>query len=96
MHTWIIESGIRFGLENAHSWLFGLERLLLGYTMNSEQGGWQQILPYDGATGLDAELIGQLAEFIKSVRKWLTILSEDKPLSEWQSCCIELINDFFC
>lgn len=95
LHTWIIESGIRFGLENAHSWLFGIERLLLGYTMNSEQGGWQQILPYDGATGLDAELIGQLAEFIKSVRKWLNILSEDKPLSEWQSCCIELINDFF-
>ncbi|WP_294893167.1 exodeoxyribonuclease V subunit gamma [uncultured Gilliamella sp.] len=95
LHTWIIESGIRFGLENAHSWLFGLERLLLGYTMNSEQGGWQQILAYDGATGLDAELIGQLAEFIKSVRKWLTILSEDKPLTEWQGCCIELINDFF-
>ncbi|MWN32352.1 MULTISPECIES: exodeoxyribonuclease V subunit gamma [unclassified Gilliamella] len=95
LRTWIVESGIRFGLENAHSWLFGLERLLLGYTMNSEQGGWQQILPYDGATGLDAELIGQLAEFIKVVSKWFTILSEDKPLIEWQSCCLELINDFF-
>jgi exodeoxyribonuclease V gamma subunit len=95
LHTWIIESGIRVGLENAHSWLFGIERLLLGYTMNSEQGGWQQILPYDGATGLDAELIGQLAEFISYVRKWLNILSEDKPLSAWLGCCIELINDFF-
>ncbi|OCG21123.1 exodeoxyribonuclease V subunit gamma [Gilliamella sp. wkB108] len=95
LRTWIIESGIRFGLDNAHSWIFGLERLLLGYTMSSEQGGWQQILPYDGATGLDAELIGQLAEFISVVRKWFTILSEAKPLIEWQSCCFELINDFF-
>ncbi|NUF28291.1 exodeoxyribonuclease V subunit gamma [Gilliamella sp. ESL0254] len=95
LRTWIIESGIRFGLESAHSWLFGLERLLLGYTMSSEQGGWQQILPYDGATGLDAELIGQLAEFIKIVSKWFTALSEEKTLVEWQSCCLELINDFF-
>ena len=95
LRTWIIESGIRFGLESAHSWLFGLERLLLGYTMNSEQGGWQQILPYDGATGLDAELIGQLSEFIKVVRKWCTILNEAKSLSDWQGCCLELINDFF-
>lgn len=95
LRTWIIESGIRFGLENAHSWLFGLERLLLGYTMSSEQGSWQQILPYDGATGLDAELIGQLAEFISIVRKWSTLLSQAKPLVEWQSCCLELLNDFF-
>lgn len=95
LRTWIVESGIRFGLDSAHSWLFGLERLLLGYTMNSEQGGWQQILPYDGATGLDAELIGQLAEFIKVVSKWFAILNEEKPLINWQSCCLELINDFF-
>ncbi|OCG06959.1 exodeoxyribonuclease V subunit gamma [Gilliamella sp. wkB178] len=95
LRTWIIDSGIRFGLENAHSWLFGLERLLLGYTMSNEQGGWQQISPYDGATGLDAELIGQLAEFITVVRKWLVILSENKPLVEWQSCCFEIITDFF-
>ncbi|MWP48959.1 MULTISPECIES: exodeoxyribonuclease V subunit gamma [unclassified Gilliamella] len=95
LRTWIVESGIRFGLENAHSWLFGLERLLLGYTMNSEQGGWQQILPYDGATGLDAELIGKLAEFVSVVKKWLSILSEEKPLIEWQSCGFELMNDFF-
>ncbi|MWP62599.1 exodeoxyribonuclease V subunit gamma [Gilliamella sp. Pas-s25] len=95
LRTWIVESGIRFGLDSAHSWLFGLERLLLGYTMNSEQGGWQQILPYDGATGLDAELIGQLAEFIKVVKKWFAILNEEKPLIDWQPCCLELINDFF-
>lgn len=95
LRIWIVESGIRFGLEHSHSWLFGLERLLLGYTMASEQGGWQQILPYDGATGLDAELIGQLAEFIGVVSKWLVLLNEDKPLAEWQSCCLEIINDFF-
>ncbi|OCG24027.1 exodeoxyribonuclease V subunit gamma [Gilliamella sp. App2-1] len=95
LRTWIVESGIRFGLDSAHSWLFGLERLLLGYTMSSEHGGWQQILPYDGATGLDAELIGQLAEFIKVVNKWFTILNEEKPLIDWQPCCLELINDFF-
>lgn len=95
LKTWIIESGIRFGLENTHSWLFGLERLLLGYTMSSEQGGWQQISPYDGAIGLDAELIGQLAEFITVVRKWLSVLSENKSLIAWQGCCFELLNDFF-
>ncbi|OCG14853.1 exodeoxyribonuclease V subunit gamma [Gilliamella sp. WF3-4] len=95
LRTWIVESGIRFGLDSGHSWLFGLKRLLLGYTMSSEQGGWQQILPYDGATGLDAELIGQLAEFINVVNEWVAILSEEKSLMDWQPCCLKLINDFF-
>ncbi|MDF7670405.1 exodeoxyribonuclease V subunit gamma [Orbaceae bacterium ESL0721] len=95
LRTWIIESGIRFGLADAHSWLFGLERLLLGYLIDSEQGIWQQILPYNGATGLDAELIGQLAEFLTTVRRWFTILSEPKSAAEWQDYCAQLCDDFF-
>lgn len=95
LRTWIVESGIRFGLANSHSWLFGLERLLLGYTMSQDNGSWQHILPYDGATGLDAVLIGQLAEFLGVVRKWFAILSEPKTLQDWQGCCIDLLTDFF-
>ncbi|MDF7667042.1 exodeoxyribonuclease V subunit gamma [Orbaceae bacterium ESL0727] len=95
LRTWIIESGIRWGLEKSHSWLFGLERLLLGYLMDSEQGSWQDILPYDGATGLDAELIGPFAEFLAIVRKWFALLSEPKTIPLWQRYCTELLDDFF-
>lgn len=95
LKTWIVESGVRFGLDTPHGWLFGLERLLLGYAMDGEYGSWKNILPYNGATGLDAELIGQLAEFIEVVQKWLDRLSEPKHLRDWQGCCVQLLNDFF-
>ncbi|STJ84837.1 exodeoxyribonuclease V gamma subunit [Escherichia coli] len=41
-----------------HTWRFGLTRMLLGYAMESAQGEWQSVLPYDESSGLIAELVG--------------------------------------
>ncbi|MDI8993023.1 exodeoxyribonuclease V subunit gamma, partial [Salmonella enterica subsp. enterica serovar Anatum] len=37
-----------------HTWQFGLTRMLLGYAMESAQGEWQSVLPYDESSGLIA------------------------------------------
>lgn len=107
LRRWVDESGVRWGLDNdsaqalalpvtgQHTWRFGLERMLLGYAMESQHGDWQGILPYDESSGLAGELAGYLAELLMRLSQWRTRLSESRPLVEWLPLCRELIGDFF-
>ncbi|QIQ20891.1 exodeoxyribonuclease V subunit gamma [Zophobihabitans entericus] len=107
LRYWVVESGIRWGLDDEmiesfnlpatgqHTWQFGLTRLLLGYVMKGQNGSWQNILPYDGATGLAAELVGKLADFLMSLTLWRKRLSSTLTLSEWRPLCNELLDTFF-
>lgn len=99
LQRWIVDSGIRFGLASSvdepHSWLVGLNRMLLGYIMDSELDSWQDVLPYDGTTGLEAELVGFLSDFIMTIAKWREILEQPHDVSKWQDLCNELLTAFF-
>lgn len=107
LRKWVIDSGIRWGLNDEmvqsfdlpstsrHTWRFGLTRMLLGYVMNSENGSWQSILPYDGSSGLSAELIGKLANFLLALTQWYQTLSLERSLEEWRPLCYELLQTFF-
>ncbi len=80
LRRWIADSGIRWGIDEAHkaahgqppvrthSWRFGLERLLLGYAMPSEgRELFTGVLAYDEIEGKDAELLGKLATFAEQL-----------------------------
>lgn len=107
LRRWINESGIRWGLNDENiamldlpvtgknTWAFGLNRMLLGYAMDSHTGIWNKILPYDECAGLSAQLAGQLATFIDSLTNWRTILNQERKLSEWLPLCQCLLNAFF-
>lgn len=99
LQRWIVDSGIRFGLESSvdepHSWLVGLNRMLLGYIMESTLDCWQDVLPYDGTTGLEAELVGFLSDFIMTIAKWREILEQYHTVLQWQDLCNELLAAFF-
>ncbi|RKS86821.1 DNA helicase/exodeoxyribonuclease V gamma subunit [Orbus hercynius] len=99
LRHWIVDAGIRFGLDSntdePHSWLVGIQRMLLGYIMESQLDSWQDIFPYDGTTGLDAELVGFLADFIAAIAKWHRLLSEPHSITQWQSLCAPLLDEFF-
>jgi exodeoxyribonuclease V gamma subunit len=107
LRQWVNESGVRWGMDDdnvrewslpptgQHTWRFGLTRMLLGYAMESSQGEWQSILPYDESSGLIAELAGHLASLLMKLNQWRHSLTEERPLSEWQSVCREMLNDFF-
>lgn len=49
---------------------FGLTRMLLGYAMDSREGEWQSVLPYDESSGLIAELVGNLASLLMQLNLW--------------------------
>lgn len=107
LRSWVEESGIRWGLDDdtlrnleltptgQHTWHFGLTRMLLGYAINSENGHWQGVLPYDESSGLIAELAGSLAELLMRLRYWRALLNEERSLEAWLPLCRSLLNDFF-
>ncbi|WP_313701654.1 exodeoxyribonuclease V subunit gamma [Pantoea sp.] len=107
LRRWVSESGVRWGLDDAsvealslpitgqHTWRFGLQRMLLGYAMESHNGDWEGILPYDESGGLVGELAGHLAELLSRLNHWRQRLAEHRTLSDWLPLCRELLNAFF-
>lgn len=107
LRLWVNESGIRWGLTmtTCASWNFlprgsihgnlALTRMLLGYAMESAQGEWQSVLPYDESSGLIAELVGHLASLLMQLNIWRRGLAQERPLEEWLPVCRDMLNDFF-
>lgn len=107
LRHWVDETGIRWGLNDRssedlnlpvtgqHTWQFGLQRMLLGYAMESQHGSWQDILPYDETSGLNGELAGQLAELLDCLGEWRDLLLQARSLEEWLPICQQLTERFF-
>ncbi|WP_414164720.1 exodeoxyribonuclease V subunit gamma [Superficieibacter sp. BNK-5] len=107
LRQWVNESGVRWGMDDdnvrelelpatgQHTWQFGLTRMLLGYAMESHEGEWRSVLPYDESSGLIAELVGHLASLLMQLNIWRRGLAQDRPLTEWLPVCREMLNDFF-
>ncbi|OJF25970.1 exodeoxyribonuclease V subunit gamma [Escherichia coli] len=107
LRQWVNESGIRWGIDDdnvrelelpatgQHTWRFGLTRMLLGYAMESAQGEWQSVLPYDESSGLIAELVGHLASLLMQLNIWRRGLAQERPLEEWLPVCRDMLNALF-
>jgi len=107
LRQWVNESGVRWGIDDdnvqefalpptgQHTWAFGLTRMLLGYAMESSQGEWNDVLPYDESTGLIAELVGHLASLLMQLNRWKRELMQPRSLEQWLPICREMLNDFF-
>jgi exodeoxyribonuclease V gamma subunit len=102
IQDWIVECGIRWGLDAAHrvtynleevpagTWRAGLRRLLLGVAM-SESGREQfgQVLPLDDVESGDIELAGRFAEFVERVGVALDSFAGPQTTSSWAAAISE-------
>jgi exodeoxyribonuclease V gamma subunit len=107
LRQWVNEAGVRWGMDDdnvrelelpatgQHTWHFGLTRMLLGYAMESREGEWRDVLPYDESSGLIAELVGHLASLLMQLNVWRRGLAQARPLEAWLPVCREMLNDFF-
>ncbi|MGO2304954.1 MAG: exodeoxyribonuclease V subunit gamma [Providencia sp.] len=107
LRRWVNESGIRWGLDDdnvrslalpvigQNTWEFGLSRMLLGYAMDSRNGPWNGILPYDECSGLAAQLAGKLALLVDTLKGWRTLLEQERTLEQWKDVCRQLIDSCF-
>ena len=105
LHRWIEGAGIRWGLDaeqrksldlpalEQNTWAFGLRRMLLGYAVGDGEP-WGDIEPYAEVGGLDAHLIGPLADLLDRLGEhWRTMNGRLAPAA-WAAHLRRLLRDF--
>ena len=100
----VAASGVRWGLDPAsrkpyglehlgqNTWAAGLDRLLLGVTMDEEGNHFiGTALPLDEVDSSDVELIGRLAELVDRLGTAVTAFDADHPMPRWVELAKETI-----
>lgn len=105
---WIRDANVRWGLHAEHraalglpppdgpdhGWLFGLRRLLLGYAAGRDVA-WQGIEAHGDVGGLDAALLGPLAQLVARLDAAWRALREPAPPAVWRERLSGLLEHFF-
>jgi DNA helicase/exodeoxyribonuclease V, gamma subunit (EC 3.1.11.5) len=106
LHRWVEGAGIRWGLDaeqraslglpalEQNTWIFGLRRMLLGYAVGQGEP-WGDIEPYAEVGGLDAELVGPLADLVERLGAHWRVMAEPAAASVWGERLRALLRDFF-
>ncbi|MDC8013223.1 exodeoxyribonuclease V subunit gamma [Tahibacter soli] len=106
VRRWVEGAGIRWGLDAAqraslglpplaqNTWRFGLRRMLLGYAVG-DGAGRDGIDPYGEVGGLDAALVGALAQLVQTLeRHWAALRTPASP-ARWAERLRALLDDCF-
>jgi exodeoxyribonuclease V gamma subunit len=104
---WIEGAGVRWGLDTEHraglglgaaglqnSWLFGVQRMLLGYA-SGNGASFAGIEPFEEVGGLDAALAGSLAQLVETLLHWRAALAQSRSPAEWGVQARALLAAFF-
>jgi exodeoxyribonuclease V gamma subunit len=106
LRRWIEGAGVRWGLHGEqrasiglppleqNSWRFGLRRMLLGYAVG-EGEPLEGIEPYDEVAGLDAALLGPLADLLAALEEAWVFLREPATPVDWGVRLRRLLQLFF-
>jgi len=108
VRSWIRESGIRWGADNAHrvaeglpagrnahSWRFGLNRLMLGYAMDDDTPLYEGIAPLTQVEGADAASLGAFMAFWDRLLEARTELAGERGAEDWQAILNALLERLF-
>jgi exodeoxyribonuclease V gamma subunit len=114
LDAWLADAGVRWGLDaqhrkpwgiapdmddaNQNSWLFGIERLLLGYATGATTElatPWADTLPQAGVGGLDARVVDGLLQWLRHTQIALLQLRQDHTPTEWVAVLQQLVALFF-
>ena len=92
----MLRAGVRWGFDAAHrrrfemgefrqnTWAAGLERLLLGVTMDeTDQHFIGTTLPLDDIDAGDVDLVGRLAELVDRVKMLIEACNAPRPITAW-------------
>jgi exodeoxyribonuclease V gamma subunit len=108
IRQWIIESGIRWGIDASHrkrfqlpeldanTWMAGLKRFLLGYAMAGQNHtAFEGIMPYDEVEGGGTEVLGRFVSALEALFNLALELPEARELAEWPDALGAVIDQFF-
>ena len=105
---WMEGAGIRWGLDGAHrsdmglsvcggqnTWMFGLQRMLLGFAGGASARAFDGIEPYAEVGGLEASLAGSLADVLAALTHWWQVAVTDATPTQWGERARSLLDVFF-
>jgi len=109
IRTWVRESGVRWGEDEAmradlglprepiNTWAFGLDRLFLGYALppDPDADPYAGVLPYVDVEGGEVTYLGALQAFIEVAGSWRKRLCGRRTLAGWRAATGELLAEFF-
>lgn len=97
IRKWARDAGIRWGADAAHrqaagqppskqnTWEFGIERLLLGYTMPGDgERMFAGTLPYDDIEGSSTEVLGRFVDFCSKLFEARQLLAAPRSAERWR------------
>lgn len=107
LRQWVEGANIRWGLHpqqraslelperlQRNTWEFGLQRMLLGYSMGHD-AHWQSVESYGEVAGLQAGLAGQMARLIERLEALWQSLNRARGPRAWLALLTGLLVDFF-
>lgn len=110
LHAWLLDAGVRWGLDAAHrrqwglpegmdglernTWSFGVRRMLLGYAAG-DAGAWQDVAPLPAVGGLSARLVGALVQWLDAMDLALRELQQVRAPRDWVSTLQNVAERFF-
>jgi exodeoxyribonuclease V gamma subunit len=95
LREWVGQSRISWGLTAQHragyglggigegTWRDGLDRLLLGATMEADAGWLGAATPCDDVDSADLDLLGRFAELLDRLTHTVDAWQEPRPVGEW-------------
>ena len=105
MQRLVTESAVRWGVDAAsrarlglpavaeHTWRFGLDRLLLGFSVPSGDARLLEgVLPYDAVEGSDAQVLGHLGAFVEAAASLRESLAAPRGLAAWGESQAEVLD----
>ncbi len=90
---WGEDADFRLRFDNPalpeHSWRWGLDRLLLGYAMESRgERVYADLLPVDGIEGPEAQPLGVLCSLCETLFEQLSILEQPRAADAWPAALL--------
>ncbi len=105
LQEWVVESGVRWGLDAPHrgrfglqavaqnTWRAGLDRILLGAAMAEDDLRWVGLaLPLDDVDSTDIDLAGRLAELLDRLAEILDRMAGERPLADWHTSLTDALD----
>ncbi len=108
IQRWVKDAGIRWGVDaedrsalgfpagEEHTWRTGLDRLLLGYALPSENGRlFRNLLPHETVEGESALALGRFLSFAEQMIESSRELSKSRTPLQWSRVLLELLDTVF-
>ncbi len=105
---WLNETHISWGMSaedrsasglpgySEGSWMAGLERLVFGYALSSDDSELiDGVLPFDNMEGEAASVLGRFVQFVRALHSAASGLGTPRTLGQWWETLAAILKNFF-